>query len=764
MNQVAVLPMPIALAQDISRLRDSIQADGIMHTRSSSPSSSSWCFDLRTILLRADLISTVARTFWNQFGEHWPFQVCGLELAAVPLITAITLEGQARGHNVNGFIVRRERKSYGSGRLVEGNISNCPVICVDDLLNTGSSMEKIARVLGGHPAKLEAVFVIIDFESERGVQWRQRRGVPIVSMFALSNFGLSLPRRNQLPALRNSFEIAWHFQPQRQLKSYHIAQKSTPAVGDGKVFFGTENGTMYALDTDSGAVSWAFTVATSHKKGIWSAPLLVDGRLFFGAYDGNLYCLDASSGKELWKSALAEWIGSSACYDGSRNCLYIGLEFELPNQRGALAAVTSDDGSLLWSCPVTAYQHGSPTFAADMGCVYFGSNDGSFCCVGAGTGEQIWTFSAGSAIRGAPEFSVERNVVVVGTAAGDVFALDASHGTKTFHWKTHGEVYSKPLIVQDRCFVSCADKILYVFDLNSGVVVKKISLGSRSFTSPSLIEGSVFVGTASGAIAEIDSISLEIIGAVQLLDCVTGSICFDPKSAIFYALCNAGEIYGFRRTLQTQDGSSRPSSPRTESQISSFPPHSAESKECLAPTQMFSLAGRVPEIAIVAAEVSANDHLFAVERSRQARIKVQRETEFIPLRRATHNSDIAINDNELVEDTRFVGAFPILMSLLSQIAEARGGVVERAMLVRLPFGGRVYPHVDEGRYYASRDRYHLVVQTSEGASKLICGPEVVEMGLGEVWWLNNKALHSAENNSSTDRVHVIFDLAPRECI
>jgi len=71
-----------------------------------------------------------------------------------------------------------------------------------------------------------------------------------------------------------------------------------------------------------------------------------------------------------------------------------------------------------------------------------------------------------------------------------------------------------------------------------------------------------------------------------------------------------------------------------------------------------------------------------------------------------------------------------------------------------------YPHIDEGRYYASRDRYHLVVQTSEGASKLICGPEIVQMGLGEVWWLNNKALHSSENNSSTDRVHVIFDLAP----
>jgi hypothetical protein len=183
---------------------------------------------------------------------------------------------------------------------------------------------------------------------------------------------------------------------------------------------------------------------------------------------------------------------------------------------------------------------------------------------------------------------------------------------------------------------------------------------------------------------------------------------------------------------------------------------------------MFSLIGRVPEISIIAEEVLANEHLFSADCSRQANIKVQRETEYIPLRRAARNGNVGVNDNEMVEDTRFVDAFPVLMGLLRKIAEAQGGVLERAMLVRLPSGGRVYPHVDEGRYYASRDRYHLVVQTNEGASTLRCGPELAEMGLGEVWWLNNKALHSSENNSSSPRVHVIFDLAaqevPAECL
>src|ERR1700740_2218284 len=135
MKQLVVASISADLAKDISRLRDAILAESILHMQPSSQSCANWRFDLRTVLLRADLITTVARTFWNQFVEQWPFQVCGLELAAIPIITAITIEGLRRGHNVNGFVVRKERKSYGSGHIVEGSIASCPAICVDDLFN-----------------------------------------------------------------------------------------------------------------------------------------------------------------------------------------------------------------------------------------------------------------------------------------------------------------------------------------------------------------------------------------------------------------------------------------------------------------------------------------------------------------------------------------------------------------------------------------------------------------------------------------------------
>jgi hypothetical protein len=45
---------------------------------------------------------------------------------------------------------------------------------------------------------------------------------------------------------------------------------------------------------------------------------------------------------------------------------------------------------------------------------------------------------------------------------------------------------------------------------------------------------------------------------------------------------------------------------------------------------------------------------------------------------------------------------------------------------------------------------------------LKCGDEQVEMEVGQLWWFDNKVLHSAYNGSSVPRVHLIFDLLQEE--
>lgn len=62
---------------------------------------------------------------------------------------------------------------------------------------------------------------------------------------------------------------------------------SSPAVGDGKVYFGLDDGYVYALDAFSGNLVWSYKTGGP----IQSSPAISDGLLFVGSEDGNLYAI-----------------------------------------------------------------------------------------------------------------------------------------------------------------------------------------------------------------------------------------------------------------------------------------------------------------------------------------------------------------------------------------------------------------------------------------------------------------------------------------
>lgn len=86
---------------------------------------------------------------------------------------------------------------------------------------------------------------------------------------------------------------------------------STPTVADGCVFFGTDLGTVYALNADSGAVVWERKLAGGSSSGsnsfqgagIVGSPAIVDGRVHVGvtASAASLsVALDQATGAVLW--------------------------------------------------------------------------------------------------------------------------------------------------------------------------------------------------------------------------------------------------------------------------------------------------------------------------------------------------------------------------------------------------------------------------------------------------------------------------------
>ncbi len=76
---------------------------------------------------------------------------------------------------------------------------------------------------------------------------------------------------------------------------------TAPVCVGGRVFVGTTDGTVWALDTTNGEILWQFSsyAAVLHPPAYWN------GRVIFGSCDGALYCVDASNGRLLGRVELA---------------------------------------------------------------------------------------------------------------------------------------------------------------------------------------------------------------------------------------------------------------------------------------------------------------------------------------------------------------------------------------------------------------------------------------------------------------------------
>lgn len=84
---------------------------------------------------------------------------------------------------------------------------------------------------------------------------------------------------------------------------------STPAIADGRLHVGGQDGRLHTLDIATGRPIWTFKTGAA----IWSSPAVVDGKVLFGSRDAYFYCLDAKSGDLDWKVRLDGRIISSPC-------------------------------------------------------------------------------------------------------------------------------------------------------------------------------------------------------------------------------------------------------------------------------------------------------------------------------------------------------------------------------------------------------------------------------------------------------------------
>jgi YD repeat-containing protein len=173
--------------------------------------------------------------------------------------------------------------------------------------------------------------------------------------------------------------------------------ESSPLLDHGKLFFGSQNGTVYALNARNGSVIWTYHAAGAVK----ASPTLSGGVLYFGDYSGHIQAISEQTGRRLWISGSGgALLGNGTFY--STAAVEYGRVF-LGNTDGRIYAYDASTGGLDWAVQTGAYVYASPavTNAPGLGpTLYLGSYNGTFYALNARSGQIEWRYDAHGRISG----------------------------------------------------------------------------------------------------------------------------------------------------------------------------------------------------------------------------------------------------------------------------------------------------------------------------------------------------------------------------
>jgi outer membrane protein assembly factor BamB len=297
---------------------------------------------------------------------------------------------------------------------------------------------------------------------------------------------------------------------------------SSPVHHDGTLYFGSDDGNVYAVEAATGRQRWM-----ARTRGpVPSTPAVAAGRVFVTSYDGRLYALDAQSGEVLWRFRT----------EGERRFEARGLHGLQPRQQtfadpydvflsspvvvddtvyfgssdAHVYALDAASGALRWKFATGDVVHASPAVADGM--LYVGSWDGRLYALDARTGQERWRFQSGldpllhnqQGFQGSP--AIAGGVVYVGCRDANLYALDARTGAERWrHPTAMSWVVSSPAVAGGKVFFTTSDSSLFLaLDAASGAPRFEQQGKAYMFSSPVVAGDVVLIGVLNGTLQARD--------------------------------------------------------------------------------------------------------------------------------------------------------------------------------------------------------------------------------------------------------------------
>ncbi len=154
----------------------------------------SFYLDCRKVTLDSQGANLIAEGILELLGDQLPAAVGGMAIGADPITAAvITVAGQQH-KPLKGFIVRKEAKTHGTGRDVEGPVqAGDTAVIVEDVVTTGGSSLLAIEKVEAAGLKVQGVIAIID-RLEGGREAFAQRGYSLRTLLTIRDFGIEPAR------------------------------------------------------------------------------------------------------------------------------------------------------------------------------------------------------------------------------------------------------------------------------------------------------------------------------------------------------------------------------------------------------------------------------------------------------------------------------------------------------------------------------------------------------------------------------------------
>jgi eukaryotic-like serine/threonine-protein kinase len=317
--------------------------------------------------------------------------------------------------------------------------------------------------------------------------------------------------------------VLWRFRAKARILS-------SPAVSDGSVFFGSDDGSIYRVRSSDGVRIWSYETGGP----VRSSPAVANGLVFSGSSDGFVYALDEKTGNVRWRfKTQGERRFTAPGIHGIRPSTEMmpdpyDLLTSSPTVENGTVYIGSGDhniyaidagrGTLRWKFKTGDVVHASPAIAD--GTVYVGSWDRYFYAIDSRSGSLRWKFLTGddrviyNQIGIVGSAAVENGRVYFGCRDSHFYALDSSNGKLLWKHDQHGSwVIASPALANNSIFYTTSDqKKFFALDTRTGQERFTVSQGAFSFSSPSIAQNTAYFGAFDGRLYAVDTLSGKILG------------------------------------------------------------------------------------------------------------------------------------------------------------------------------------------------------------------------------------------------------------